>query len=397
MKLNPTTVAALELPAGKSEMTVTDDAAPGLALRIRASGTKTWAFQYKVGRDFRRVTLGNAAVISLAKARSSAADLHARVRLGEDPARAKVEERRAAADTLGAALAAYLLYQADRLKPLSLKQVRRHLEKHLRPLHRLQLAKIDRKTVSSRINAISAKSGPVEANRVRSSLQAFFNWAIDEGLADANPAAGSKSRNPEKSRDRVLTDAELKAIWQATDNDRDYSAIIRLLMLSGCRRDEIGGLRWAEFAGDRIELPAERTKNARPHAVPLSALARAILEGRPRGDREYVFGRAKGFSGWSVSKDALDAELGGKVAAWTHHDLRRTAATRMADMGIQPHIIEAVLNHVSGHKAGVAGVYNRATYAPQMQHALDAWAGRLLEIVEGRPKKSSVVPLRASR
>jgi integrase len=248
------------------------------------------------------------------------------------------------------------------------------------------------------MTAIAAKSGPIESNRVRSSLAAFFAWAIREGMLAANPAAGG-SRAPERSRDRVLGDDELKAIWSATADDRDYSAVVRLLMLTGCRAAEIGELRWSEVDGNRISLPGLRTKNGREHAVPLSPAARAIIEARPRRG-EFVFGKNmdRPFTGWSVSKAELDARLGTAVAHWTHHDLRRSFATKAADLGVQPHIIEAVLNHVSGHKHGVAGVYNRSSYETQKRHALSAWADRLLAIVEGRPAapaRTVVVPLRA--
>ena len=296
---------------------------------------------------------------------------------------------------MASALAAYLVYQEARLKPLSLVQVKRHLLKHCRSLHAMQMAKLDRRTVSSRIAAVAAKSGPVEANRVRSSLAAFFQWAIREGLADVNPAAGG-SKAPEKSRDRVLDVAELREIWNATADDRDYSAIVRLVMLTGCRIAEIGGLRWAEIDGDCIVLPADRTKNSRAHTIPISTAVREILDGRRRRpDRDFVFGRVRGFSAWSASKAALDAQLGDAVAAWTHHDLRRSMATHMADMGIAPHVIEAVLNHASGHKHGVAGIYNRSEYPEQKRHALEAWSARLLSIVEGRPAAKAVVPLYA--
>ena len=164
----------------------------------------------------------------------------------------------------------------------------------------------------------------------------------------------------------------MRAIWQATADGRDYSAIIRLLMLTGCRVAEIGGLRWEEVTDDAIELPGARTKNARPHVLPHTMPVRAILDGRERNG-EFVFGRVstRPFTGWSVSKAELDERLGDTVEAWTHHDLRRTAATKMADMGIAPHVIEAVLNHVSGHKHGVAGIYNRSDYSEQKRHALE--------------------------
>jgi integrase len=397
MKFTPTAITALRLAPDKNELIVFDDDLPGLGLRIRAGGTRSWIFQYRVGRKTRRLTIGNAGIVSLARARKAAAELHARVRLGGDPSNEKAESRRAAADTLGAALADYMPYQKARLKPLSYVQNERHLQKHCRPLHAMQLTKIDRSTIASRISRVRAKSGPVESNRVRSSLAAFFAWAIREGLVDANPAAGG-NKEKEKPRERVLDADELRAIWQATATHRDHDAIVRMLMLTGCRGAEIGGLRWSEIEGDRILLPAGRTKNGRAHVVPLAPAARAILDGRPRdSDRGFVFGRQRdrGFTGWSATKAELDERLGPAVKPWVHHDLRRTMATGMAELGIAPHIIEAALNHVSGHKHGVAGIYNRADYAEPKRHALNAWADHLLAIVEGRAAPKKVVALRA--
>jgi integrase len=261
----------------------------------------------------------------------------------------------------------------------------------------MQLTKIDRRTIATRMSRIAATSGPVESNRVRSSLAAFFAWCIREGLTETNPAAGG-SKAPERVRERVLTAAELKAIWAATASDRDHDTIVRLLMLTGCRANEIGGLRWSEIEGDRILLPAGRTKNSRAHIVPLAPAARTILDGRPRrDDRDFVFGRDhdRGFTGWSSTKAELDARIGAAVKPWVHHDLRRTMATGMAEIGIAPHIIESCLNHVSGFRRGIHGVYNRATYEEPMRHALNAWADHLLAIVEGRRAAKKVVPLRA--
>ena len=145
--------------------------------------------------------------------------------------------------------------------------------------------------------------------------------------------------------------------------DNDYGRIVRLLILTGCRRDEIGSLRWSEIDNESrlIALPGERTKNSRTHDVPLSKAAPEIIDSIPRRmNSDFVFGEGKGgFSGWSKAKAALDIQLG--LKPWRLHDLRRTASTRMADAGVQI-VIEVVINHISGHKAGVAGVYNRSTY-----------------------------------
>jgi integrase len=198
----------------------------------------------------------------------------------------------------------------------------------------------------------------------------------------------------------VLSPTELATIWAATAGDDDYSAIVRLLLLTGCRADEIGSLSWAEVFGDKIVLPGLRTKNGRDHIVPLSGPAQSIIAGRPRMfGGVFVFGRGgkdRGFTGWSSCKVLLDARIkaaGVKVKPWTNHDLRRTVATLMAESGVAPHIVEAVLNHVSGHRHGVAGIYNRATYSAEKAAALTLWADKLLEIVEGT--RRAVIPLRA--
>jgi integrase len=180
--------------------------------------------------------------------------------------------------------------------------------------------------------------------------------------------------------------------------DDHYGTIIKLLLLTGCRANEIGRLRWDELHDEQIILPGARTKNKRAHVVPLSEPAKATLAGlHRRPDRVCVFGRRQdtGFSGWGAAKRELDSRA--KAEHWTVHDLRRTVATRMADLGVQPHIIEAVLNHVSGHKAGVAGIYNRAAYDKEKREALNLWAEHVSALVEGgqavdRADEAGLVP-----
>ena len=393
MKLSHSTVGTLKLPRGKAEAIVFDDDIGGFGLRIRAGGSRTWIFEYKLGAKGRRMTLGSLAAVTPAQARKTAGELHAMVRLGRDPAGEKSEGRARAAETMGAALQAYLPFKQTCLRPGSYAEVERHLVKHCRPLHGLHISKIDRRAVASLMAAVAAKSGAVGANRTRASLAAFFAWAIREGLADANPVAGT-GRRPERSRDRVLSLEELKTIWNALEAD-DFGAIMKLLMLAGQRANEIAALSWSEVGEGRIVLPPERTKNNREHVVPLSPEACAILERPRRGD--FVFGRDIGrpFSGWSKSKERLDARItkttGEGLAPWTVHDVRRSVATHMAELGIQPHVIEATLNHVSGHKAGVAGIYNRSSYEREVRAALALWSDHLLAAVEGR--SAVVVPL----
>jgi integrase len=366
-------------------------------VRLRAGGAARWIFQYRIGAKQRRVSLGTTSAISASRARESAGELHARVKLGEDVAGHKAQERQRAVETLGAVLDTYLVHKRTHLKPRSLVEIERHLHKHCRPLHGLRLDKIDRRAVAGRIAALAAKSGVVAANRTRASLAAFFAWAIREGLANNNPVVGTGSQ-PERTRDRVLGNDELRAIWAATADNSDYSAVVRLLMLSGMRAAEVAGLKFSEITGEQIVLEPARTKNKRRHVVPITDPMRAILDGRPRRPgRDLIFGRRhdRPLTGWSVLKAALDQRLGAAVAGWTHHDLRRTCATRLGELDIPPHVVAAVLGHVSDFRGGVHGIYDRSTLEPQKRHALTVWGEHLLALVEGRAVPSTVVSLRA--
>jgi integrase len=219
---------------------------------------------------------------------------------------------------------------------------------------------------------------------------------MQEGLIENNPVLKT-AKYPEAARERVLNDAELRAIWRATGSGSSYDAIVRLLMLTGCRATEIGGLRWDEIFGNTIALPSTRTKNHRPHIIALAPAAQAILEARPRKG-EFVFGQRAGcaFSNWSKSKRALDQRIADNgfefTAAWTPHDLRRTFATRLSDAGAPPHVVDELLNHVSGHKFGVRGIYNRSSYLNERRDALLLWADLVMGIVG--EQRAKVVLLR---
>jgi integrase len=364
---------------------------------VSVPGSRTWIYQYKIGNQNRRVTLGSLAALTPARARDTAAEMHAMVRLGRDPAGEKTEGRARAAETMLAVAQSYLTYQSGHLRPRSYRELERHLLRYCKPLHGLQLQKIDRRTVAARISDVASGSGAATANRVRASLSALFAWAMRQGLLDNNPVTGT-NRQPEQSRTRVLSDAELKIVWNALGSD-DYSVIVRLLILTGQRRDEIGSLCWSEVTDDQIVLPPQRTKNKRGHRIPIVPAVRAILDSRERNGA-FVFGRhpAKPFSGWGVSKAGLDQRIraaGHRLELWRLHDLRRSLSTTMHEqLGVPPHVVEAVLNHVSGHKAGVAGVYNRASYDREARIALTRWADHVLAVVEGHERK--VVSLRSA-
>jgi integrase len=268
-----------------------------------------------------------------------------------------------------------------------------YLITHWAPLHGHSLDTIRRADVAAVLQEIVKERGPVTAGRARANLAACFGWAIREGLVDSNPVVGTNDPAAGvRHRERVLSEAELATIWRACQEDA-FGRIVRLLMLTGARRAEIGDLKWSEVDLDRgtVTIPGTRTKNHRPLTLTLPPAALDILRSVPRRDgSDNVFGN--GFSAWSASTAALKKRAG-KMPPWTLHDIRRSVATHMAEIGIQPHIVEAILNHVSGHKGGIAGVYNLATYGREMTTALLRWAEHLAAITAGR--KTKVVSLRA--
>src|SRR5215204_2436976 len=399
MRLTRPKVARLAVPPGKTEIIVFDDGLPGFGVRVRLGGKRTWIAQYRLGSKQRRVTLGTTDTLDPEEARRRAKSVLGGVHNGDDPQARKAEARARASNTLGTVAANYLeRFAAERLRSKTLAETRRYLTVSWKPLHGLGLNDIGRRAVAVRLSEITRENGPIAANRARVALSAFFNWAMREGLSDGNPVIGTNRAADERSRHRVLSDEELGRIWDACRED-DYGRIVRLLILTGQRRDEVGGISNSEvnFARAVWSIPGDRTKNGRPHEVPLPASAAQILkEAQMEVGSGCLFGEARGsFQGWSKAKAALDRRIsasGGSVLPWRLHDIRRTVATRMAELGVQPHIVEAVLNHVSGHKAGVAGVYNRALYAADKRKALDLWGEYVRALVKG--ESANVIAIR---
>jgi integrase len=372
------------------------EAVKGFGVR-RQRGDAVYVIKYRVHGRQRFVTIGrHGSPWTPDKARREAKRLLGLVADGKDPQAEKLEARERAAGTLGRVAADYLKHAKKKQKPRSYSETERHLLINWKPLHAVSAFHLRRRQVAARLAEIEVERGAVTSARARAALSAMFNWAIREGYdVAANPVLGTNRPSEPKSRDRVLSDKELGEIWRACRDD-DYSRIIKLLMLTAQRRDEVGGLRWEEVQGGLWTIPGVRTKNHREHIVPLPDAARELITASsPRTDRDYIFGdgprrkgdRHRGFSGWSKAKAAFDGRIFEKRGnstqfGWRLHDLRRTAATVMADrLGVLPHIVEAILNHVSGHRAGVAGVYNRARYAAEMRDALERWAGHVTAIV----------------
>ncbi len=397
---------------------------PGLRLRVAASGLKTWTHLYRHRGNLRRAMIGTYPGISLAQADKRWSDARDAIRAGADPyptrderkERARLEHVAAEREKANSFRAVVEAYLADKREGggaeiKSKKLVERRLENYAMPeFGDRPIGEITRADVRDLLRDMVNGEAPVAANRLLTNLKRVFAWAVENDKIETSPVAVMKKPVKEQSRDRVLTDAELAEIWAACDRlATAHAAVVRTMILTGARRTEAGGMKRSELRGEEWHLPAERSKNGRSHLVPLAPLARDVLGSAPTFDRcEYVFSTdgENPVSGWSKVKIRLDKAIAAARADagivepmphWTLHDLRRTLVTGMNEaLGIAPHVIEAVVNHVSGQsRAGVAGIYNRAVLLPQRRAALDAWAAHVKAITTGEAAASNVEAIRA--
>jgi integrase len=258
------------------------------------------------------------------------------------------------------------------------------------------IEQVKRVEIAARLQELIKEHGRAGASAARRSLSSMFGWAMREGLCESNPIISTNDPNSgAQPRERVLSDSEIVRVWRACD-DNHFGRIVKLLLLTGCRRNEICMLEWSDLDLDRgtLTVPAERAKNGREHRLTLPPMALDIIKAIPRREgRAHVFGvRGAGYQ-HRHDFDPLRQRLG-TMPRWTLHDLRRSCATGMAELGIAPNIIEAVLNHASGHKGGIAGIYNRASYVEPMRVALQRWADHVAALIDGRAA-SNVTPMRS--
>jgi integrase len=324
----------------------------------------------------------------------------ARIALGEDPQAEKTARRSADKFTFRALADEHLSAKQPTVRPRTFVESQRYLcGPYFKALHSLPIDQITRKDVAARLLVITRECGVVTAIRARSHLSNMFAWGIAQGLAETNPVVGAAQLKSPPARDRVLDDRELAAVWSATSDD-DFGRVVRLLILLGQRRTEVGGMKWQELDLGRgtWTIPSTRSKNGRAHTLPLPAAALNIINSVPRMiNRDYLFGERSsgGFTLWAFAKAALDDRLGDHVKPWTLHDLRRTFCTRLADLGVLPHVIEQILNHQSGHRAGIVAVYNKSTYEREVKAAMALWDDHLRELIRGDDRKIVPMPQRA--
>ena len=403
--LTTKTVEAIK-PDPNQRREIPDQALSGLYLVVQPSGAKSWALRYRYAGKPKKLTLGRWPVMGLADARAAASNAIEAVDYGNDPSAAKKATKAARLETQ--------LSERDKIKTLVEKFGARHLstlksgETVKRELNRHVVAiwgERDIQTITKRdvidlLDGIADSGRVVTANRVRAYLNKFLNWAVERDIIGQSPAMGVKPAAKEKSRDRVLTDQEIKWFWQACSIEgQPWGHLGKMLLLTGQRLGEVVNMIDREITGDLWHLTADRTKNGRAHDVALSEAARAVLGGveRVKGQAGYVFttNGASALQGYHKGRNHIAkrmAEIASHEAGeaveiphWTFHDLRRTAATCMARLGIPVRVTEAVLNHVSGTGGGIVGVYQRHDYADEKRNALDAWARFVGDLVDGQP------------
>ena len=398
----------LTLPDRRKE--VPDGRIAGLYLVVQPSGAKSWAVRYRANGLPRKLTLGSYPAVDLATARKRAQEAIGDVAGGKDPAavkrasRAKAQAERTDDDKRVERVAEAFV---KRHVKLSGKvgagwgaEIERLFKVEILPrIGAKRIGDVTKNDILAILDAIVDRGSPITANRTLAVLRKFFNWAADaRGLIVVSPCKGIEAPAAETSRDRVLSDDEIRAGWAAFDSAKwPFGPIGKLLLLTGARRSEIAETTWREFdlAAKTLTLPGSRTKNGEPHVIPLSDAAVEVIKALPRieGKAGFVFSTtgARAVSGFSKSGTAIErataAELRKaaiergedpeKVEApehWTMHDLRRTAATNLQKLGVKREVTEAVLNHVSGSRAGIVGVYQRHDYAAEKREALDVWA-----------------------
>jgi integrase len=406
MKFTQRRIEELACPPGSKDVLKFDG---HLGVRVTAASQtgslagKFYLAQYSAAGAKKRVPLGSCDAISLAAAREATKALMGDVAKGRDPAAARKKaaqeaRRKAAHDalTLGALIEQWealgLADRRPRYQTETVRALRYAFADHLKT----PAAELGRAIVVHKLDSLSKAGKTAMASRTAAYGRACYQWAIKRGSLSTNPFHALPLAAVVK-RERVLTDDELRAIWRGTERPGSFNSIVRMLILTGQRREEVGAMRWDELDADPSTwvIPRARAKKAAGHLVPVSREAQALLSAHRRHEEaDFVFPGERGvFSGWSKAKAALDHESA--VIDWRLHDLRRTMATGLQRLGVRLEVTEAVLGHVSGSRGGIIGVYQRHDWADEKRAALAAWGAHVASIVEGRESQANVTPLRA--
>lgn len=388
-KLTTKTIEALP-PAKGKRYEVRDAMLPGLHIRVSATGGKVWYLATRVDGRLRRIKLGSYPVISLSDARQSAQGILRDIALGKYAESALGSPE---TPTLGDIIPQFIDRHAKRhTKDWKGTQsvLLRMKNLHTKPIDQIKRADVVRE-LEAMIADIEDNGGKgTRANRGLAAIKKLYSWCIDQGTVEISPVAALKPLIKEVARERWLTDDEIKSFWRGCEAEGyPFEQFGKLLLLTGQRLREISDMRWSELDLEKatLTLKGSRTKNGTMHVLPLSPQAVSILSAIPRFlDSDFVFTTTgtTPISGFGRFKQRIDVFVGLDADNWRFHDLRRTVATNMAILRVQPHIIEAVLNHRTGIVSGVAAVYNRHAYLDEKRGALEQWAGRVSSLIHGK-------------
>jgi integrase len=350
---------------------------PGLCLRVSYGGAKSWDYYFRLHGKLKRITLGRYPSMSLVEARAKWREAKEAAAKGEDP----TWQRPTHSDEFGAVALDWL--QRDQSTNRSYDDVRKIIEREVLPfLGGRNIGTIKRRDITSLIDKIHDRGAVIYARRVHAHLHRLFRWSVGRGIIDKNPMEDLPKVGEEVERDRVLTDAELKKIWHASTGKA--GAVVRLLMLTAARKSEISELRWSEVHKEGIHLTGDRTKNGEARIIPLTKPAAKIISQQPMiQDCAFVFAGRNAttpLNGWSKIKVALDKRS--KVQDWRLHDIRRTVATGLQRLGVSLQVVEAILGHTAGSRAGIIKIYQRHTYGDEVRESLELWANQLQKIVK---------------
>jgi len=400
--LTPLAVGKLKPPAS-GQIDYFDKQLPGFGLRISRMGTKTYFVMVRVHGKKVRITLGRHPALDLKEARDKARDISAKAKAGKDPRPDLGVDRERLGTTFETLAQKFMDRHAAKLRPSTQREYKRILQgPDTKAWRNIPIGVITKHHVMDLIEQIEDRGSLQAANRSLAYLKKFFDWcARRDAITGALPTDRVDPPSGKVKRDRVLAPDEVKALWMALKAEQGlFSPLVKLLLLTGQRRSEVAGMRWEELdlEGDKPTwtIPADRTKNKEKHNVPLTPAVTALIEAQ-RGDGDSDENEKQGLvfsttgitplSGFSRAKARLDKRMAEAAKAdnklvnpepWRFHDLRRTVVTGMNDAGIVPHVVEAVVNHISGAaKAGVAGHYNHAKYLDERRKALSTWASKV--------------------
>jgi len=348
-----------------SRLELPDSLVPGLRLVLQPSGRRSWAVRYRLNGRTAKYTLGSFPVVGVAMARGLAREKLQQVALGIDPVAAERGKT-----SVAAAVEAYTAKHVAGLRLETRTYATRELARILEAWGSRPVAAITKQDVRA-FAAAAEPRGPAAAACTLKCAKAFLQWCAVQDLIDRSPAADVPNPARPKPRDRVLTDGELAAVWHACP-DHPYGRFVRLLILTGCRKSEIGRLQWSEIDGNMIRLPGERTKTGVAHTVPITPAMRKVLDGCPKAG-PYVLNGRRPIPGGGQAKAVIRTT----ILPWTLHDLRRSFVTGCAGLGIAPHIIERCVNHAL---PGVAAIYQRASFAVECLAAFEAWSAHVTRI-----------------